>query len=110
MLKKILLLKFCIKIFYQILKCFEFKYDYLSHIIYFISGGSTLYIETTECKPLSEEKKFEGSLQLSGQLGDVMKESANIAYTFAKTFMLENHPENDFLYRAHLHLHVPEVL
>lgn len=71
-------------------------------------GGSTLYIETTECKPLSDEKKYEGSLQLSGQLGDVMKESANIAYTYAKAFMLENHSDKDFLYRAHLHLHVPE--
>lgn len=88
----------------------NFKYNYLSQIVHFIPGGSALYIETTECKPLSEEKKFEGSLQLSGQLGDVMKESANIAYTFAKTFMLENHPGNDFLYRAHLHLHVPEVI
>ncbi|XP_035220038.1 lon protease homolog, mitochondrial-like [Stegodyphus dumicola] len=71
-------------------------------------GGSTLYIETTQCKPLSEEKKFEGSLQLTGHLGDVMKESANIAYSFAKSFMLQLHPENDFLQKAHLHLHVPE--
>ncbi|KFM59256.1 Lon protease-like protein, mitochondrial, partial [Stegodyphus mimosarum] len=71
-------------------------------------GGSTLYIETTQCKPLSEEKKFEGSLQLTGHLGDVMKESANIAYSFAKSFMLQLYPENDFLQKAHLHLHVPE--
>lgn len=69
-------------------------------------GGSTLYIETTQCKPLSEEKKFEGSLQLTGHLGDVMKESANIAYSFAKSFLLQQ--ENTFLQRAHLHLHVPE--
>ncbi|XP_054711909.1 lon protease homolog, mitochondrial-like [Uloborus diversus] len=71
-------------------------------------GGSTLYIETTQCKPMSEEKKFEGSLQLTGHLGDVMKESANIAYSFAKSFLLEQDPENNFLQRAHLHLHVPE--
>lgn len=92
----------------------EFQYAcFTSNIFIFvtscISGGSSLFIETTQSKPLSEEKKFEGSLQLSGHLGDVMKESANIAYTFAKTFMLEEHPTNDFLFRAHLHLHVPEV-
>lgn len=81
----------------------------INYIKLCISGGSTLFIETTQTKPLTEEKKYEGSLQLSGHLGDVMKESANIAYTFAKTFMLEEHSDNDFLCKAHLHLHVPEV-
>lgn len=69
-----------------------------------------MYIETIKCKQVSEEKKSEGSLQLTGHLGDVMKESANIAYSFAKSFLVEEHPENEFLQRAHLHLHVPEVM
>ncbi|GFY75165.1 lon protease homolog, mitochondrial [Trichonephila inaurata madagascariensis] len=71
-------------------------------------GGSTLFIETTQYKPFSEDKKYEGSMQVTGHLGDVMKESANIAYSFAKSFMLSEFPENDFLQKAHLHLHVPE--
>ncbi|GIY51638.1 lon protease homolog, mitochondrial [Caerostris darwini] len=71
-------------------------------------GGSTLFIETTRHRPISEDKKSEGSVQVTGNLGDVMKESANIAYSFAKSFMLSEFPENDFLQKAHLHLHVPE--
>ncbi|XP_077551609.1 lon protease homolog, mitochondrial-like [Haemaphysalis longicornis] len=75
-------------------------------------GGSTLYIETAVPRPPDYgggDKKPEGSLQLTGHLGDVMKESANIAYSFAKAFALKQAPENDFLQRAHIHLHVPEV-
>ncbi|XP_055938456.1 lon protease homolog, mitochondrial-like [Argiope bruennichi] len=71
-------------------------------------GGSTLFIETTQYKPFSDEKKYDGSMQITGHLGDVMKESANIAYSYAKSFMLTHHPENDFLQKAHLHLHIPE--
>ncbi|XP_013787388.1 lon protease homolog, mitochondrial-like [Limulus polyphemus] len=71
-------------------------------------GGSTLYIETALCKPLKSDDKAEGSFQLTGQLGDVMKESATIAFSFAKAFILKKNPENDFLQHAHLHLHVPE--
>lgn len=48
-------------------------------------GGSTLYIETSLAKPLSDkDDSISGSMKLTGQLGDVMKESAEIAYTFAK--------------------------
>lgn len=76
-------------------------------------GGSTLYIETAVCRPLEyvppgEKKPAEGSLQLTGHLGDVMKESANIAYSFAKAFMVQKDPKNDFLQKASIHLHVPE--
>lgn len=37
-----------------------------------------------------------------------MKESARIAYTFARAFLMEQDPENDFLVTSHIHLHVPE--
>ncbi|XP_023224137.1 lon protease homolog, mitochondrial-like [Centruroides sculpturatus] len=70
-------------------------------------GGSTLYIETALCRPFDEEKS-EASLQLTGHLGDVMKESANIAYSFAKSFLLKEKPANNFLQKANIHLHVPE--
>jgi len=48
-------------------------------------GGSTLYVETSLAKPLSD-KGDSGSIRVTGQLGDVMKESVEIAYTFAKVF------------------------
>ncbi len=38
-----------------------------------------------------------------------MKESAKIASTFAKAFLMTQEPENHFLVNSHLHLHVPEV-
>nr|XP_027204630.1 lon protease homolog, mitochondrial-like [Dermatophagoides pteronyssinus] len=89
-------------------------------------GGSTLYIETTVHRKLdlsksiavddndrstSDKQQQQGSFVLTGHLGDVMKESANIAYTFAKSFMLKRSSSelaSEFLQRAHIHLHVPE--
>lgn len=72
------------------------------------SGGSTLYIETTTRRP--HEDNSEGSLELTGHLGDVMKESARIALTVARNFMTKVDPKNNFLNASHLHLHVPEVI
>lgn len=37
-----------------------------------------------------------------------MKESTQIAYTFAKTFLQEKDPMSRFLLDSHIHLHVPE--
>lgn len=51
----------------------------------------------------------QGSLETTGHLGDVMKESVRIAYTFAKNFMVKAEPDNKALLENHLHLHVPEV-
>ena len=77
-------------------------------------GGSTLFIETalrrmpqTSSDP--SVKVGEGSLELTGHLGDVMKESARIALTVARNVMLDIDPNNTFLTTNHLHLHVPEV-
>ena len=49
-------------------------------------SGTTLYVETgvAEGRGLSKEGKGEGATTTTGQLGDVMKESTIIAYTFAK--------------------------
>ncbi|RXM92134.1 Lon protease-like, mitochondrial [Acipenser ruthenus] len=47
----------------------------------------------------------EGSLELTGQLGDVMKESAKIAFTFARAFLMQEQPDNDVLVSSHIHLH-----
>lgn len=70
-------------------------------------GGSTLFIETTVRKPI-DDKKLEGTFEITGHLGDVMKESTRIAMTVARNFLKKEDPSNTFLYDAHLHLHVPE--
>jgi len=53
-------------------------------------GGTTLYIETSLKDQFSKDDDDKGhpSLDLTGQLGDVMKESSHIAYTFAKVCVL----------------------
>ncbi|KAE8721028.1 Lon protease-like protein [Hibiscus syriacus] len=66
-------------------------------------GGSTLYIETT----FVEQGEGKGALHLTGQLGDVMKESAQIAHTLARAILLEKEPDNPFFANSKLHLHVP---
>ncbi|XP_075997730.1 lon protease homolog, mitochondrial [Genypterus blacodes] len=72
-------------------------------------GGTTLFIETSLSRPReADESKVQGSLEVTGQLGDVMKESAKIASTFARAFLMNLEPENHFLVNSHLHLHVPE--
>ncbi|XP_065912024.1 lon protease homolog, mitochondrial-like [Dysidea avara] len=70
-------------------------------------GGSTLYVESSLSKPLSD-KDDGGSLRVTGQLGDVMKESADIAFTYAKSFLAEKVPSNNFFQQATIHVHVPE--
>ncbi|XP_020371186.1 lon protease homolog, mitochondrial isoform X1 [Rhincodon typus] len=70
-------------------------------------GGSTLFVETCLRRPRDKESK-EGSLEMTGQLGDVMKESAKIAYTFARAFLMQKDATNDFLTQSHIHIHVPE--
>ncbi|XP_056303321.1 lon protease homolog, mitochondrial [Danio aesculapii] len=74
-------------------------------------GGSTLFIETSLRRPRDPPGKDgprDGSLEVTGQLGDVMKESAKIAYTFARSFLMKEQPDNEFLVGSHIHLHVPE--
>uniref|UniRef100_A0A8C5LBC8 Lon protease homolog, mitochondrial n=1 Tax=Jaculus jaculus TaxID=51337 RepID=A0A8C5LBC8_JACJA len=73
-------------------------------------GGSTLFVETSLRRPQSRDSKEDkdGSLEVTGQLGEVMKESARIAYTFARAFLMQRDPGNDFLVTSHIHLHVPE--
>jgi len=75
-------------------------------------GGSSLYIETAKRKLVSSAKEGEspgdGSLEVTGHLGDVMKESARIALTVARNFIKSKDTSNNFLETSHIHLHVPE--
>ncbi|CAB3244157.1 unnamed protein product [Arctia plantaginis] len=70
-------------------------------------GGSTLFIETAVRNNVVDDKSH-GSLELTGHLGDVMKESAKIALTVARNYINTHFPDNKFLNNSHIHLHVPE--
>jgi ATP-dependent Lon protease len=64
-------------------------------------GGVVLTVEAT---PLPGK----GRLTLTGQLGDVMKESAQAAWTFIRAHAVSLGIEEDFHERTDLHIHVPE--
>lgn len=55
-----------------------------------------MYIETTTRRNIPE-KETEGTLELTGHLGDVMKESARIALTVARNYMKKVDQSNKFL-------------
>ena len=65
-------------------------------------GGDTLMIEAMAL-PSSKGP----SLQLTGQMGDVMKESANIAYSYAQVVAPKFGAPKDFFEKHHVHLHIP---
>lgn len=71
-----------------------------------------MFIETAKRKvqmPADDDKKsVNGSLIITGHLGDVMKESSQIALTVARNYLNQIEPTNKFLETAHIHLHVPE--
>ncbi|XP_026466181.1 lon protease homolog, mitochondrial isoform X2 [Ctenocephalides felis] len=78
-------------------------------------GGTTLFIETAPRRfdagtrvSLDGKAPGEGTLEVTGHLGNVMKESARIALTVARNFMNRIDSTNQFLNISHLHLHVPE--
>jgi Lon-like ATP-dependent protease len=66
-------------------------------------GGSTLYVEAA-CVERGEGK---GGLRTTGQLGEVMKESAGIAHTFARAFAPRVGAPPAFFADAQIHVHVP---
>jgi len=81
------------------------------------SGGSALYIETTCIRRSAletgdEKKKPRGpaavSVHVTGQLGDVMKESSSIALTYSRHLLQEIDSCNSFFDDNQIHLHVPE--
>ncbi|XP_065358873.1 lon protease homolog, mitochondrial isoform X2 [Calliphora vicina] len=73
-------------------------------------GGSALYIETAKRNTIKHSKgeNTSGSINITGNLGDVMKESAQIALTVARNFMRGLDEKNNFLENSNIHLHVPE--
>ncbi|APX92443.1 endopeptidase La [Halomonas sp. 1513] len=65
-------------------------------------GGATLPIEAGKVHALDR------GFKLTGQLGEVMKESANIAYSYVQGHLAQYGADGDFFNDAFIHLHVPE--
>lgn len=68
-------------------------------------GGATMYIESLRIE--GDESKTV-TLKVTGQLGDVMKESAEIALSYTRNYIRKIDPENKFFENCSLHMHVPE--
>ena len=67
-------------------------------------GGSVLYIESL----VVSKKKGEGKLSLTGQLGKVMEESAQLAYAHVWFLAGKKELDENFFADARIHIHVPE--
>ena len=70
------------------------------------AGGDVLFIETTAFPLPGGEGHGEPSLTLTGQLGDVMKESAQIALSYVRSHAAELGVDEATLNRR-VHVHVP---
>ena len=64
-------------------------------------GGEILFVEVS----LSPGK---GALTVTGNLGDVMKESASLAYEYLKSHASQLKIENEVFEKWNVHIHVPE--
>lgn len=65
-------------------------------------GGATLYIEAVRYPAEKTEMK------LTGQAGDVMKESAQIAWTYSRSLCEEYTGSKNFFEKEQVHIHIPE--
>jgi len=63
-------------------------------------GGEVLFIEATVMKG-------KGGLNLTGQLGDVMKESVQAALSYIRSKETELNLADDFYHNMEIHVHVP---
>ena len=64
------------------------------------AGGETLFVEALKMKG-------NGQLKLTGQLGDVMKESAQAAMSYARSHSRELGIEQEWFDRHDVHIHFP---
>jgi ATP-dependent Lon protease len=65
------------------------------------TGGDILFIESTKMRG-------KGNLSLTGQLGDVMKESAQAALSYIRSKASDYNIAEDFFEKNDLHIHVPQ--
>jgi len=64
-------------------------------------GGDTLQIEVNVMPG-------KGEVKLTGQMGDVMKESAQIAMTYVRSVCPDYQVADDYFERHDIHIHIPE--
>ncbi|MFH1244744.1 MAG: endopeptidase La [bacterium] len=64
-------------------------------------GGEILFVEVSSMPG-------KGIVQITGQLGDVMKESAQAAYSYIRSHYRDFGLKSDFYKTIDLHIHVPE--
>ena len=64
-------------------------------------GGDTLFIEATKVAT------GKAGFKQTGQLGNVMVESSEIAYTYIRSFLDAHQQAGDFFKKHFVHLHVP---
>ena len=64
-------------------------------------GGTTLNIEVAKLKG-------KGKLSLTGQLGDIMKESAQAGMSYIRSITDQYNLEEDFYEKWDIHIHIPE--
>jgi len=65
------------------------------------TGGDIIFVEATKMKG-------KGVLSLTGQLGDVMKESAQAALSYIRSKAQDFNIPEDFFEKQDLHIHVPQ--
>ncbi len=65
-------------------------------------GGATLAVESSQVHTLNR------GFKLTGNLGDVMRESAEIAYSYVVSHLKDYRCDPDFFDVSMVHLHVPE--
>lgn len=65
-------------------------------------GGATLYIETVKVPGEKTEMK------LTGQAGDVMRESSQIAWSYLHSALHKYAPTYTFFEKSQVHIHIPE--
>ncbi len=80
----------------------EYQIGVTTGLAWTAMGGVTLNIEASRIHTLNR------GFKLSGQLGNVMQESANIAYSYVSANLSRYHGDPKFFDEAFVHLHVPD--
>jgi ATP-dependent Lon protease len=81
-------------------KLFDSQVGIVQGLAWTQAGGEVLVVEALKMKG-------KGHLALTGQLGDVMKESAHAAMSYAKAHMEELGISEDFFEKHDIHVHLP---